>query len=124
MTRRELLAVAAAAPLVSTRAFAKEAPTAPVSISKVPSYMEDLVPAMEKMFDQLGGAGKLVQGKTVAIKLNLTGSPGQRFQGRPLGSTHYTHPKTVMAMVHVLDKAGARRIRLIESCFQTAAPLE
>ena len=94
--------MAAAAPLIGTRAaFGKEAPTAPVAIAKAPSYMEDLVPAIEKMFDQLGGAGKLVQNKTVAIKLNLTGSPGQRFQGRPLGSTHYTHPKTVMAMVHV-----------------------
>lgn len=76
------------------------------------------------MFDQIGGAGRLVRNKTVSIKLNLTGSPGQRFQGKPLGSTHYTHPKTVMAMVAVLEKAGAKRIRLLESCFITNAPLE
>ncbi len=125
MTRRELLALAAAAPIAGTRAaFAKEAPTAPVAIAKVPAYSEDLVAALDKMFDQIGGAGKLVRNKTVTIKLNLTGSPGQRFEGRALGSTHYTHPKTVAAMVHVLDKAGARRIRLVESCFVTSAPFE
>jgi uncharacterized protein (DUF362 family) len=125
MTRRELLALGAAAPLVVSRnAWAKEAPAAPVAIAKVPDYSEYLVAAIEKMFDQIGGAGRLVKNKTVSLKLNLTGSPGNRFQGRPLGSTHYTHPKTITAMVDVLDKAGAKRIRLIEGCFQTTAPLE
>jgi len=38
----------------------------------------ELVPAMRKMFDQLGGLGRLVKGKTVAIKINLTGSPTYR----------------------------------------------
>jgi len=33
---------------------------------------------MARMFDQLGGVGKLVKGKTVAIKFNLTGSPQTR----------------------------------------------
>ena len=28
---------------------------------------------MQKMFDQLGGLGRLVKGKTVAMKINLTG---------------------------------------------------
>jgi len=32
------------------------------------------------MFDQIGGVGKLVKGKTVAIKFNLTGMPYQRSQ--------------------------------------------
>ena len=114
-----------AAPITGIRtAFAKDAPVAPVAIAKTPSYNEDLVAVLTRMFDQIGGAGKLVKGKTVAIKLNLTGSPGQRFQGRPLGSTHYTHPATVMAMIRVLDNAGAKRVRLLESCFITAEPLE
>jgi len=125
MTRRELLALAASAPFAAPRALiANEAPTAPVAIAKAPSYNDDLAPVIEKMFDQIGGAGKLVRNKTVSLKLNLTGSPGDRLQGRPLGSTHYTHPKTIMAMIHVLDKAGARRIRLIEGAYQTNAPLE
>jgi uncharacterized protein (DUF362 family) len=125
MTRRELLALAASAPLAGTKSLlAKEAPTAPVSIAKCRSYDEDLAATLSTMFDQIGGLGRLVKNKTVTIKLNLTGSPGLRFQGKPLGSTHYTHPKTIMAMVHLLDQAGARRIRLVESAWATSGPLE
>ena len=122
MTRRELIALA---PLLGAKSLlAKEAPTAPVSIAKCPSYSEDLPALISTMFDQIGGAGRLVKNKTVTIKLNLTGSPGLRFQGKALGSTHYTHPKVIMAMIHMLDQAGARRIRLVESCWATAGPLE
>lgn len=125
MTRRELLALAASTPVASTKSLlAKEAPTAPVSIAKCRSYDEDLAATLSTMFNQIGGLGRLVKNKTVTIKLNLTGSPGLRFQGKPLGSTHYTHPKTIMAMVHLLDQAGARRIRLVESAWATSGPLE
>lgn len=122
MTRRELLALAGAAPAAT---FAAEsAPTAPVSLAKVPSYAEDLVPVFEKMFDQIGGAGRLVKNKTVTIKVNLTGSPALRLQGKALGLTHYSHPKTIASMAHVLHKAGARRIRFVESAWATADSLE
>lgn len=76
------------------------------------------------MFDQLGGLDRLVRGKTVTIKLNMTGSPGLRVDGRPLGVTHYVHPKMVGATAHLLGKAGARRIRFVESAWATAGPLE
>jgi len=76
------------------------------------------------MFDQLGGLQRLVANKTVTIKLNLTGSPALRFQGKPLGVTHYSHPKTIGAMLHVMGNAGAKRIRLVESAAATAGPLE
>src|SRR5919199_2195014 len=112
MTRRDLLGLAASAPLLGFKPlFAKTPPTAPVAIAKCPTYDGDLAATFSTMFDQIGGLGKLVKNKTVTIKLNLTGSPGLRFQGKPLGSTHYTHPKTIMAMISALDKAGARRIR-------------
>jgi uncharacterized protein (DUF362 family) len=120
MTRRELLALASSASLVR----GKEAPAPPVGIARCTSYNEDLTAVIGGLFDKIGGASRLVANKTVTIKLNLTGSPGLRFQGRPLGSTHYSHPKTVGAMLHVLGKAGARRIRLVESCWGTAGPLE
>jgi uncharacterized protein (DUF362 family) len=123
MTRRELLILAGAAP--SFALAAAQAPTAPVSIAKVPGYESELLTqALVDMFDQLGGAVRLVRNKTVTIKLNLTGAPALRFQGRALGATHYTHPKTVASMIAVLDKAGAKRIRLVESCWGTAGPLE
>ncbi len=76
------------------------------------------------MFDQLGGLPRLVRNKTVTIKLNLTGSPGLKFQGRPLGVTHYSHPNMIAAFAHLLHAAGAKRIRFVESCWATAGPLE
>lgn len=125
MTRRELLSLAASASIVGVaKSHAASAPAATVSVAKCASYDEDLTQVFSTMFDQLGGLGRLVSNKTITIKLNLTGSPALRFQGLPLGSTHYTHPKTLMAMVHVLDSAGARRIRLVESCWATPGPLE
>lgn len=120
MTRRELLAFASSVSLVA----AKEAPASPVSVAKCASYDEDLPATLTRMFDQIGGLQRLVANKTVTVKLNLTGSPALRFQGKPLGATHYTHPKTIGAMLHVMGKAGAKRIRLVESAAGTAGPLE
>jgi len=120
MTRRELMALLAAAPL----ARAKEAPTAPVSITRCRSYDGDLTGMLSAMFDQLGGLGRIVRNKTVTIKVNLTGSPGLRFQGKPLGLTHYTHPKMAGAMAYLLERSGARRVRFVESCWATSGPME
>lgn len=119
MTRRELLALLGSASV----ARAAKAPTAPVSIARCPSYDEDVSAVIGRMFDQLD-AGRLVRNKTVTIKLNLTGSPGLRFQGKPLGVTHYSHPKTAGAVAHHLGRLGARRIRFVESAWATSGPLE
>jgi uncharacterized protein (DUF362 family) len=120
MTRRELLALAAGAPLLRADTTP---PAPPVAIAQA-TYTDDLPVKLRTMFDQLGGAGRIVKNKTVTIKLNLTGSPALRFQGKALGLTHYTHPSTVSAMIRVLDDAGARRIRLVESAWGTGGPLE
>lgn len=120
MTRRDLLTLLGAAAVVR----AKEAPAAPVAIAKARTYDEDLAGALSTMFDQLGGIGRIVKGKTVTIKLNLTGSPGLRFQGRPLGVTHYVHPKLVGIVAHLMGRAGARRIRFVESCWASGGPME
>jgi uncharacterized protein (DUF362 family) len=76
------------------------------------------------MFDQLGGLSGLVKGKTITVKLNLTGSPALRFRGLPLGVTHYTHPKFAHAFAHLAGRAGATRIRFVESAWGTGGPLE
>ncbi len=120
MTRRELIALLAAAPL----ARAKDAPTAPVSIARCRTYDGDIAGTLSGMFDQLGGLGRIVKNKTVTIKVNLTGSPGLRFQGKPLGLTHYTHPKMAGAMAYLLERSGARRVRFVESCWGTAGSME
>ncbi len=120
MTRRELLAALGTAPVLAE----KTPPATPVAVARCARYDTDLAATLGGMFDQLGGLGGLVNNKTVTIKLNLTGSPGLRFQGRPLGNTHYTHPRTALALAHLLGRAGARRIRFVESCWATAGPLE
>jgi uncharacterized protein (DUF362 family) len=107
------------------KAHAATGPTAPVSVALCKSYADsELLPVMERMFDQLGGLGRLVAGKTVAIKINLTGSPTYRLGHLPAELAHWTHPKVIGTTVHLLGKAGAKRIRLLESGWNTAEPLE
>ncbi len=100
-------------------------PTAPVAIAKCKSYdAGELLPALSRLFDQIGGLGRIVKGKTVAIKINLTGPPNYRLGYLPLGDTHYTNPRVIAATVHLMGKAGARRIRLLESPWSSADPVE
>lgn len=120
LNRRQLiraLGAAAAGVYVAPRRLfaATAAPTAPVSIARCSSYGPEMVATLAGMFDQLGGLRKLVSGKTVAIKINVTGSPTERFRGLAQGQTYWVHPQVVSATVHLLGQAGARRIRLVES---------
>src|SRR4051794_3499517 len=104
---------------------AGQAPTAPVAVARCKTYNpSELVPALQTMFDQLGGLGRLVKGKTVAIKINLTGAPTYRIGYLPLEDTHYTNPQVIAAVVHLMGKAGARRMRILESPWATADPVE
>ncbi|MGE5647272.1 MAG: DUF362 domain-containing protein [Acidobacteriota bacterium] len=118
MTRRDFLALA------GTAAVGKAAPGAPVAIARADSYTVDLAATLNGMFDQLGGLAGIVRGKTVTVKLNLTGSPGLKLEGRPLGVTHYTHPKLAAVFAHLCGEAGARRVRFVESCWASGGPLE
>ena len=127
-SRRQWLKTAAAA---TGAAFsdpflhrALSAPARPVAVSRCMTYGPELLPALDKMFDQLGGLGRLVKGKTVAMKINLTGGPSNRVGHYPCEDTHYTHPRVIAATVHLMSKAGARRIRLLESPWSTADAIE
>jgi uncharacterized protein (DUF362 family) len=126
LSRRQFIATSAVAGLGATRfaSWARSAPSATVSIGRCGSYGAELVPALDRMFDQLGGLERLVQGRTVGIKLNLTGSPQLRLGGHSAGVAHWVHPRMVGAVVHLMDRAGARRIRLLESPYASAMPLE
>jgi len=115
MTRREWLALIAATPLL--KADTTAAPVAPVSIAKCASYDEDVTAKLATMFDQLGGLPKLVRNKTVTLKLNLTGGPGMRVNGAEPGLTHMVHPKLVTATAYLMSRAGAKRVRLVESAW-------
>jgi uncharacterized protein (DUF362 family) len=118
MTRRDFVALA------GTALTARAAPTAPVAVAKTASYADDLAAVLSGMFDSLGGLGRLVSGKTVTVKLNLTGSPALKLEGRPPGLTHYTHPKLAAAFAHLCGRAGARRVRFVESCWASGGPME
>jgi len=120
ITRRELLAGLGGAAL----SLAATAPTAPVAVAKCRTYGAELVSTLERLFDQLGGLGRLVKGKTVAIKLNLTGAPTYRMGYRATELAQWNHPASIAATAHLLAKAGARRIRLLESPWSTAEPVE
>ena len=84
----------------------------------------DVTGTLAKMFDQLGGLEGLVRGKTVAIKLNLTGNATDRLGYLPAEITHWVHPQVIGATVQLLGQAGAQRIRLLESPMSTTEPLE
>ncbi len=124
LTRRQMLAIAGAAALRPSRAATSPAART-VAVSKCATYGNDEVAGnLKTMFDQIGGLGKIVANKTVTVKLNLTGSPGQRFEGRPLGVTHYTHPQVIAATAYLMGQAGAKRIRFVESGWALSGPLE
>ena len=124
-SRRRFLAQTAALPAVLAGRLSADAPTSPVAVARCKTYNSaELLPVMEKMFDQLGGLGRLVKGKTVAMKINLTGAPTYRVGHLPLEDTHYTHPAVIAATAHLMGKAGARRVRVLESPWSTADPVE
>ncbi len=102
-------------------------PVSPVSVAKVVSYDTDLVAQFQLMFDQIGGIGQLVRGKTVAMKVNLSGASGTGRQvGLSAGQTSWVHPNVVGALTATFAKLGARRVRILESTFRKryGAPLE
>ncbi len=128
ITRRHLIGnaglAALGAGLLPRVARAMDAPTAPVALARCGSYGAELMPILAKMFDQIGGLGRMVQGKTVAVKINLTGNPDTRVGYIPIGCTTWTHPAVIAATVHLLGRAGARRIRLLESPWKSAEPVQ
>ena len=121
LTRREWLATAAAV-LAPSKAGA--APASPVAIARCADYGAALPGVMRTMFDQLGGLAGLVRDKTVAIKINLTGSPRMRVGTVPAERGQYTHPAVIGTTVRLLGEAGARRIRILEGAFSSSEPLE
>jgi uncharacterized protein (DUF362 family) len=127
MTRRDWVrgsAAAAAAAYLGLPVISRaDAPTAPVSVVSSRSYAAaELRPALEKLFDQLN-LGKMVSNKTVSIKINLTGNPTSLLGSHPIGDTTYTNPYVIGTVVSLLGRAGAKRIRLLESPTGSGAPI-
>jgi uncharacterized protein (DUF362 family) len=117
ISRRDLLAGVA---LGGT--LGREAPASAVAIARCRSYDQQVLETtLNKLFDQIGGIRSLVKGKTVALKLNLTGNI-TRFPNRP-DLPYRNEPVTVLAVAHLLARAGAQRIRIIEGFFPAGQDL-
>lgn len=117
-SRREFLGaagMAAAGMYLAQPSLAGRAPDGRVAIGRCPEYNRQVETTLAAMFDQLGGLQKLVRGKTVAIKLNMTGPAAMRMNAMPVEMTHWVHPEVIGATVALLGEAGAGRIRLLES---------
>jgi len=125
LNRREFIhgvgAAAAGLCVAPSGVWASAAPAAPVAIAKCATYGPEVATTLAGMFDQLGGLNRLVSGKTVSVKVNFTGRPNDRLGALPQGRTYWVHPQVAGAMVHLLGKAGARRIRLLESSAGTSS---
>ncbi|MGH9407799.1 MAG: DUF362 domain-containing protein [Terriglobia bacterium] len=100
------------------------APAPAVAVARCNSYGPAVHQALARLFDQIGGIDRLVKGKTVAIKLNMTGEATDSLRGMPLGMTHWVHPDAIAATVDLLGRAGARRIRLLESSLSPSPSLQ
>ncbi|MGO9434135.1 MAG: DUF362 domain-containing protein [Terracidiphilus sp.] len=101
-----------------------QTPSSRVAIGVCQEYDRNVGEVLSNMFDQLGGIDKLVRGKTVAIKLNMTGPPSDKLNSMPNQMTHWVHPQVIGSLVSLLGQAGARRVRLLESAPFGAKPLE
>jgi hypothetical protein len=124
-SRRDLLKAAAGAYLAAPALLrgAAPPPATTVAVAKCPDYGPELLPTLDRMFDQLGGLGRIVKGKTVAAKINLTGAPSYRLGHLPCEDTHYTTQGDRRRVLFDGGR-GARRIRLLESPWSTADSVE
>jgi len=116
ISRRDVLASVAGISLAgAARGQTQPAPASPVAIGRCRAYDKTFDEALAGALDKIGGIGSLVKGKTVAVKLNLTGNI-TRFPNRP-DLPYRNDPATVLALTRQIARAGATRIRLIESFF-------
>ena len=105
-----------AAPL--RKSLADKAPTAPVAIEPCRTFdPQELRKTYDAAFDRIGGIKKLVENKTVTIKINTTGLKWDPVFGYPAYETYQTHPNTVAALCAALHDAGAKRIVVLENYY-------
>jgi len=129
---QQSLALAATFRAAAPRLSAESLPDAPGSAAHTPvvalvrcgSYGDaDVRAALQSSFAFIGGLKPLVAGKTVTIKVNLTGQDFSPFLALPVGETYMTHFATAYHAAALIFAAGARRVRFVESTGQRT-PLE
>ena len=96
---------------------ALSAPSLPVAVQRCESYEPALVrQRLDAALDAIGGIGGLIRDKTVTVKVNMTG-PAREVAGLPASRTYHVHPHVVAALCAALDRAGARRIAIVEAWY-------
>ena len=101
-----------------------QSPCTPVAIQQAASYEPQLLrQRLDRALELIGGIKELVGGKTVTMKMNVTGGPGT-LRGLPGSRTYQVHPNLVAALCAAFYDAGARRIVLVESQYSPKSPEE
>jgi len=101
------------------------APTDPVSVQRCGTYEpEEVYRALQHAFFEIGGIGELMAGRTVTVKMNITGAGNRPMAGLPPARTYQVHPTVVEALCSLFASAGARRIVLVESFAEDGTPEE
>jgi uncharacterized protein (DUF362 family) len=101
----------------------RNAPSSPVAIQRCESFEPQLFrKKLDAALDLIGGIGDLVRGKTVTIKINLTGMSWEPCCGLPADQTYITHPSSLAALCAAVSDAGARRIIVIENYYRDEPP--
>lgn len=101
---------------------AAQAPSSPVVIRRCQSYdPAEVRRELDAALDAIGGIGRLVNGKTVTVKINMTG-PAEPLLGLPASRTFHIHPHVVAALCAALDRAGAKRIAIVEAWYHRESP--
>ena len=99
------------------------APSLPVAIQRCESYEPQLLRRkLDEALNLIGGFKKLVENKTVTVKLNITGGQAGKLGGLEPYQTYHCHPKMVAAVCAALHDAGAKRIVLVEGQYSRKAP--
>ncbi len=117
-TRREFLSTTALT-LGAGATLASCAPNLPgpvrpaVAIAPAPDYGA-VSGALTSALDDIGGIASLVRGRTVAIKVNLTGW-GESTLGVSAGESYVVHGAVVHTLVELVLSAGATRVSIVES---------
>jgi len=103
-------------------AVAGAGPSPPVAVGRCDAYRPaEVVAALGRLFDELGGLRSLVAGRSVAVKANLTGRRGVGCLGRPAGHTYRVHGVVAVALAHLLARAGARRVTFLDGVMSAAS---
>ena len=112
------LAVSSALPSRARDRFYTNLPTSPVAIARCRRYDFDSIRStLSRQFDQIGGVQSLVSGKTVSVKINLTGGWNAPTYTLPPVQTVYTHPLVTLAACRLFYEYGAKRIVICESLY-------